>query len=154
MRRLSAVPAVALVVLGAVACGTNAPPGSTPAPASALCSASYEPRELVVSGPLYPPLPAAAEGTRGEDRSTDAAAIKKVAAAACALPEPPSDPICTADMGPSYRLRFVDTQGRTTTLTAGDFGCRFVEGLGTPRVDAKPLWAALAAAGLPAPRAR
>ena len=150
MRRLSAVPGAILVVLSAVACGNNARPGS----ADALCSASYEPRELVVSGPLYPPLPAAAEGTRGEDRSTDAAAIKKVAAAACALPEPPSDPICTADMGPSYRLRFVDTQGRTTTLTAGDFGCRFVEGLGTPRVDAKPLWAALAAAGLPAPRAR
>ncbi|MEV6449450.1 hypothetical protein [Amycolatopsis sp. NPDC051716] len=150
MRRLSAVPGAILLALTAVACGNNASPGS----ADALCSASYEPRELVDSGPLYPPLPATTEGTRGENRTTDAAAIKKVAAAACALPEPPSDPVCTADMGPSFRLRFVDTQGRTTTLTAGDFGCRFVEGLATPRVGAKPLWAALAAAGLPAPRDR
>ncbi len=150
MRRLTALPGVLLLALSVVACGSNARPGTTPA----LCSASYEPRELVVSGPLYPPLPGPADGTRGETRSTDAAAIKKVAAAACALPEPPPNPICPADMGPSYRLRFVDTGNRTTTLTAAAFGCQFVEGLDTERVDARPLWAALAAAGLPAPRDR
>ncbi|MGW5747177.1 hypothetical protein [Amycolatopsis sp. NPDC003861] len=150
MRRLSALSGVLVVALSGVACGANARPAS----ADPLCSASYEPRELVVSGPLYPPLPGPADGTRGEDRSTDAAAIKKVAAAACDLPEAPSDPVCTADLGPSYRLRFADTQNRTTTLTAAAFGCRFVEGLGTKRVDARPLWDALAAAGLPAPRAR
>ncbi|MDX3189599.1 hypothetical protein PV458_14435 [Streptomyces sp. MN03-5084-2B] len=145
MRRLSAVPAVALVVLGAVACGTNAPPGSTPAPASALCSASYEPRELVVSGPWYSSPPTAPEGSR----TTDAATIRKIAAAACALPEPPSDLLCTAEMGPSQELWFIDAQGRTTALAAAGFSCQFVEGLGTRRYRAKPLWEALAAAGLP-----
>ncbi|ADJ45265.1 hypothetical protein AMES_3440 [Amycolatopsis mediterranei S699] len=150
MRRRSAVPGALLLVLSAVACGNNARPGS----ADALCSASYEPRELVDSGPLYPPLPAAAEGTRGENRSTDAAAIKKVAAAVCGLPEPPPDVVCTAELGPSYRLRFVDTAGRTTTLTAAAYGCQFVRGLGTERVDARPLWAALTAAGLPTPPVR
>ncbi|WP_410573639.1 hypothetical protein [Amycolatopsis sp. cmx-4-61] len=150
MRRWSAVPGVVLVVLGAVACGGDARPGSP----DALCAAAYEPRELVDSGPLYPPLPAAADGRRGESRSTDAAAIKKVAAAACGLPEPPPDPVCTAELGPSYRLRFTDTGNRTTTLTAAAYGCQFVEGLATERVDARPLWAALADAGLPGPGRR
>ncbi|MGW4065176.1 hypothetical protein ACWEGE_43290 [Amycolatopsis sp. NPDC004747] len=152
MRRLSVVPAVVFVVgavvSGAVACGANARPAST----SALCSASYEPRELVVSGPLYPPLPTASETAAAGARTTDVAAIKKVAATACELPEPPSDLACTADMGPSFELRFVDARGRATTLTAAAFGCRFVDGLGTPRVGGTPLWTALAAAGLPAPR--
>jgi hypothetical protein len=151
MRRLSAVPAV-VVVLGAVACGADARPAST----SPLCSASYEPRELVESGPKYsPPLPpASAEPTPSGSRTTDVAAIKKVADAACGLPEPPSDVLCTAEMGPSYELWFLDAQGRTTTLTAAAFSCQFVEGLGTRRYRAKPLWEALAAAGLPAPHGR
>ncbi|MGW3966780.1 hypothetical protein ACWED2_43670 [Amycolatopsis sp. NPDC005003] len=150
MRRLSAVPAVVLVALAAVACGANARSGST----SALCSASYEPRELVMSGPRYSPPPTASETAPAGSRTTDVAAIKKIAATACDLPEPEPDIACTADMGPSFELRFVDVQGRTTTLTAAAFGCQFVGGLGTPRVGATPLWAALAAAGLPAPRGR
>ncbi|WP_410643895.1 hypothetical protein [Amycolatopsis sp. lyj-346] len=150
MRRWSAVPAVALVVLSVVACGSNARPGS----ASALCSASYEPRELVGSGPRYPDLPASPGRVPSESRTTDAAAIRKIAAAACALPEPPSDLACTADLGPSYELRFLDAQGRSTTLTAASHGCQFVEGLGTRRYDARPLWDALAAAGLPAAQRR
>ncbi|WP_410612570.1 hypothetical protein [Amycolatopsis sp. lyj-109] len=150
MRRLSALSGALLVALSAVACGTNARPGST----SALCSASYEPRELVMSGPLYPPLPTAPEGAPAGSRTTDVTAIRKIAATACDLPEPPPDLACTADMGPSFELRFLDVQGRTTTLTAAAYSCQFVEGLGTRRYDAKPLWAALAAAGLPAPRGR
>ncbi|WP_410592936.1 hypothetical protein [Amycolatopsis sp. lyj-23] len=152
MRRLSAVAVAAavLVVLGATACGGTTRVAST----DPLCAAVYEPRELVDSGPLYPPLPAVADGTRGETRSTDAAAIKKVAAAACDLPEPPPDPVCTAELGPSYRLRFTDTANRTTTLTAAAYGCQFVEGLATERAGARPLWEALAAAGLPGPGAR
>jgi hypothetical protein len=148
MRSLSAV--LALAALSAAACGTNARPGST----SALCSASYEPRELVVSGPRYSPVPGASEGAPAGSRTTDVAAIGKIAAAACALPEPPPDLACTAEMGPGFELRFLDARGRTTTLTAAAFGCEFVEGLGTRRYGAKPLWAALAAAGLPAPDRR
>ncbi|WP_235191164.1 hypothetical protein [Amycolatopsis rifamycinica] len=152
------MPGVVLVVLSAVACGADARPAS----ASPLCSGSYEPRELVESGPLYPPLPTATGTTAGTtaadvpagSRTTDVAAIRKIADVACGLPEPPSDVACTADMGPSFELVFVDAQGRTTTLTAHDYGCRFVEGLGTPRFDGTPLWDALAAAGLPAPRRR
>lgn len=147
MRRPFAVPTVVLVALSAVACGGSARPGS----ASPLCSASYEPRELVESGPLYPPLPAPGN-SRGETRTTDVAAIKKVVAAACDLPEPPSDVACTAELGPAFALRFVDTRGQTTDLTAAAYGCQFVEGLDTRRYDARPLWDALAAAGLPAPR--
>ncbi|GHG37126.1 MULTISPECIES: hypothetical protein [Amycolatopsis] len=150
MRRLSAVPAVALVVFGAVACGSTTRPAST----SPLCSASYEPRELVMSGPMYPPLPTASEAVPAGGRTTDVAAIKKIAATACDLPEPPPDIACTADMGPSFELRFADAQGRTTSLTAAAYGCQFVEGLGTSRIGATPLWAALSAAGLPAPRGR
>jgi hypothetical protein len=82
------------------------------------------------------------------------AAIRKIAATACDLPDPPADLACTADLGPSFELRFLDAQGRTTTLTAAAYSCQFVEGLETRRYGAKPLWAALAAAGLPAPRAR
>ncbi|WP_086845996.1 hypothetical protein [Amycolatopsis kentuckyensis] len=150
MRRLSALSGVLLVALSGVACGANARPGST----SALCSASYEPRELVVSGPLYQPLPTPSRHTPAGSRTTDAAAIRKIAATACDLPEPPADLACTADLGPSFELRFLDTQGRTTTLTAAAYSCQFVDGLETRRYGAKPLWAALAAAGLPAPRDR
>lgn len=150
MRRLSALPGVLLAVLGAVACGNNAQAGATPE----LCSASWEPRELVDSGPQYALLPSATQPAPAGGRTTDAAAIRAVAAAACALPEPPSELACTADMGPTFELRFVDTRGRTTTVTAAAFGCQFVEGLGTRRYGAKPLWAALADAGLPAPARR
>ncbi|MEU5266868.1 hypothetical protein [Amycolatopsis sp. NPDC021455] len=144
MRKLSAV---LVLVLGATACGHTAPgSGST----EALCSPSYAPRELVDRGPLYTPP----GRTSGETRTTDVAAIKKIAAAACALPTPPDDIACTLELGPSFELRFLDTQGRTTTLTAESYGCQFVEGLGSRRFNAKPLWEALTAAGLPAPRPR
>jgi hypothetical protein len=152
MRRLSCV---FLLVLVAAACGHDeqASTGS-----EALCSPSYEPRELVDDGPQYPALPSglptAPERTPTGTRTTDAGAIRKIAAAACGLPTPPSDVACTLELGPTYELRFLDAQGRTTTLTAESYGCQFVEGLGSRRFDAKPLWEALIAAGLPAPRPR
>ncbi|MEU0535090.1 hypothetical protein [Amycolatopsis tolypomycina] len=149
MRRLSAV--VLLVALGTVACGRNQ---QVPRTAEALCSPSYEPRELVVRGPLYPALPSLTGRAPAEDRTTDVAAIRNVAAAACGLPEPPSNVACTADLGPGFELRFLDARGRTTTVTAAGYGCQFVEGLGPRRFDARPLWAALTAAGLPAPHPR
>ncbi|HET6705574.1 hypothetical protein [Amycolatopsis sp.] len=149
MRELSAV--VLLVVLGTVACGRNQ---QVPRTAEALCSPSYEPQELVVRGPLYVALPSASERTPPEARTADAAAIRNVAAAACGLPEPPSNVACTAEMGPGFELEFRDARGRTTTVTAAGYGCQFVEGLGPRRFDARPLWAALAAAGLPAPPSR
>ncbi|WIY00813.1 hypothetical protein QRX60_43295 [Amycolatopsis mongoliensis] len=155
MRRLPAVSGILLLLVAATACG-RAEPGS--GDASALCSPGYEPRELV-DRPLQPALPSIpgripTGDQPAETRTTDAAAIKKIAAAACSLPTPPPDIACTLELGPSYELRFLDTQGRTTTLTAASFGCQFVEGLGSRRYDAKPLWEALAAAGLPAPRPR
>jgi len=149
VRRLSVV--VLLVVSAVVACGRNQ---QAPASAEALCSSSYAPHELVVRGPFYSELPAVSERPAAESRTTDAAAIGKVAAAACGLPEPPSNLACTAEMGPGYELRFLDAQGRTTTVTAAGYGCQFVDGAGPRRFDARPLWEALAAAGLPAPRPR
>jgi hypothetical protein len=155
MRRLPALSGVLLLVVTVAACG-RAEPGAGSGPA--LCSPTYEPRELVGRGPVQPSLPSISgrpDGhPPGETRTTDAATIKKIAAAACSLPTPPPDLACTLELGPSYELRFVDTQGRTTTLTAASFGCQFVEGLGSRRYDAKPLWEALAAAGLPAPPLR
>ncbi|SFW78042.1 hypothetical protein [Amycolatopsis australiensis] len=147
------IPAVAcvLLLLGAVGCGRDR---QVPESGEALCSPSYEPRELVVLGPCYSPPPIASGRAPGEARSTDPGAIRKVAAAACSLPAPPPDVACTAEMGPAYQLRFVDTRGRATTLDAAGFGCRFVDGLGVRRFDARPLWAALTAAGLPAPGRR
>jgi hypothetical protein len=155
MNRLSAISGVLLLVLIAAACGRNE---QVPGSGQALCAPSYEPRELVDRGPLYAPLtfgsPTASGRTPEETRTTDTAAIKKIAAAACSLPTPPEDIACTAEMGPAFELRFLDAQGRTTTLTAAGFGCQFVEGLGPRRYQAKPLWEALAAAGLPASRPR
>jgi hypothetical protein len=155
MRRLPAVSGVLLLLAAAAACG-RAEPGSGAAPA--LCSPGYEPRELV-DRPLQPAIPSIsgrnpAGHQPAETRTTDAVAITKIAAAACSLPTPPSDIACTLELGPGYELRFLDTQGRTTTLTAAGFGCQFVEGLGPRRHDAKPLWDALAEAGLPAPQPR
>ncbi|MFJ7217910.1 hypothetical protein [Amycolatopsis sp. NPDC098790] len=132
MRRLAAA---ILLVLGATACGRGEQPSGA---GDALCSPSYAPKELVDNG----------------NRTTDADAIKKVAAAACSLPAPPRDVACTLELGPTYELRFVDAGGRTTTLTAESYGCQFVEGLGSRRFDARPLWDALIAAGLPAPDRR
>lgn len=149
MRKLPAVSGVLLLFLGATACGRDEPGAG-----DALCSPAYVPAELVVDGPQYPALPSGVPRTPNETRTTDAAAIGKIAAAACGLPTPPSDVACTLELGPSYELRFRDTQGRTTTLTAESYGCQFVEGLGSRRFDAKPLWEALTAAGLPAPHAR
>ncbi|WP_372661304.1 hypothetical protein [Amycolatopsis kentuckyensis] len=153
MRKLPAIPGVLLLLLGATACGRDEPGAG-----DALCSPSYAPGELVVDGPQYPALPSGLPSAPGrtpaETRTTDAAAIGKVAAAACGLPTPPSDVACTLELGPSYELRFRDAQGRTTTLTAEGYGCQFVEGLGSRRFDAKPLWEALLAAGLPAPPPR
>lgn len=149
MRRLSAV--VLLVALSTVACGRNQ---LVPQTAEALCSPSYEPRELVVRGPLHPALPSFTGRAPAEDRTTDVAAIRDVITAACGLPEPPSNVVCTADLGPGFELRFLDAQGRTATVTAAGYGCQFVDGLGPRRFDARPLWAALAAAGLPAPPPR
>ncbi|MFI5589432.1 hypothetical protein ACIA5G_30570 [Amycolatopsis sp. NPDC051758] len=153
MRRLPALSGVLLLVATVAACG-RAEPGAGPA----LCSPTYEPRELVSRGPVQPSLPSISGRPEmhppGETRTTDAATIKKIAAAACSLPTPPQDLACTLELGPSYELRFLDTQGRTTTVTAAGFGCQFVEGLGSRRYDAKPLWEALAAAGLPAPPPR
>jgi hypothetical protein len=155
MRRLPAVSGVLLLVVTIAACG-RAEPGA--GSGSAPCSPTYEPRELVGRGPLQVSLPSISgrldAHPPGETRTTDAATIKKIAAAACSLPTPPQDLACTLELGPSYELRFVDTQGRTTTVTAASFGCQFVEGLGSRRYDAKPLWDALAAAGLPAPPPR
>lgn len=144
-----------LLLLLATACG-RAAPGSGDVPA--LCSPGYEPRELV-DQPLQPALPSISGRTPArqqpaEARTTDTAAIKKIAAAACSLPTPGADMACTLELGPGYELRFVDTRGGTTTVTAAGFGCQFVEGLGARRYDAKPLWDALAAAGLPAPPPR
>ncbi len=153
MRSLLAVSGVLLLFLGATACGRDEQGAG-----DALCSPAYAPGELVVHGPQYPALPSGLPSAPGrtpnETRTTDAAAIKKIAAAACALPTPPSDVACTLELGPSYELRFLDARGRTTTLTAEGYGCRFVEGLGSRRFDAKPLWEALIAAGLPAPQPR
>ncbi|MFG1644896.1 hypothetical protein ACGFMK_31820 [Amycolatopsis sp. NPDC049252] len=146
---------VLLLLVTVAACG-RAEPGSGDEPA--LCSPGYQPRELV-DQPLTLAPPSISGRTPdvrqpAETRTTDAAAIKKIAAAACSLPTPPPDIACTLELGPSYELRFLDTQGRTTTLTAASFGCQFVEGLGSHRYNAKPLWDALAAAGLPAPPPR
>jgi hypothetical protein len=156
MRTLPVLSGFLLLVVAVTACGLAGPEsGNGPA----LCSPTYEPRELVGRGPLQPTFPTVS-GHRpdghepGETRITDAAAIKKIAAAACSLPTPPEELACTLELGPSYELRFLDTQGRTTTLTAAGFGCQFVEGLGPRRYDAKPLWEALAVAGLPAPPPR
>lgn len=159
MRKPSALCGVLLLVLTAVACGQTGPaPGGA---AQGLCSPSYQPRELVVRGPLYPPLPSPASGRTPEPlrppqetSTTDVNAIKKIAAAACSLPAPPADLPCTLELGPSFELRFADTQGRTTTLTAEHYGCQFVRGLDSRRYNAKPLWEALAAAGLPSPSPR
>jgi hypothetical protein len=145
---LTAVSGVLLLLLVATAACGRAAPGSGDEPA--LCSPGYEPRELV-DRPLPLTLPGISGRIPAETRTTDAAAIKKIAAAACSLPTPPPDIACTLELGPSYELRFLDTQGRTTTLTAAGFSCQFVEGLGPRRYDARPLWDALAAAGLPAP---
>ncbi|MEA5360312.1 hypothetical protein VA596_12265 [Amycolatopsis sp., V23-08] len=155
MRRLPAVSGVLLLLVIAAACGRNEPEAANE---PALCSSGYQPRELadrplqlaLPSLPGHPPV----EHQPAEARTTDAAAIKKIAAAACSLPTPPSDIACTLELGPSYELRFVDTQGRTTTVTAASFGCQFVEGLGSQRYKAKPLWEALASAGLPAAQPR
>lgn len=155
MRRLFAVSGVLVVVLGAASCGRNE---QVPAGGEALCSPSYEPRELVERGPLYTGLPSGLPSQAGrasnETTTTDVVSIKKIAAAACSLPTPPKDVACTLEMGPSYELRFLDAQNRTTTLTAETYGCQFVEGLSSRRYDAKPLWEALTAAGLPAPHPR
>lgn len=153
MRSLLAVSGVLLLLLGVTACGRDEQSAG-----DALCSPAYAPGELDVDGPQYPALPSglpsAADRTPNETRTTDAAAIKKIAAAACALPSPPRDVACTLELGPSYELRFLDAQGRTTTLTVEGYGCQFVEGLGSRRFDAKPLWEAMSAAGLPAPHPR
>ncbi len=154
MRRPIAVSGVLFLVFAAAACGHNE---QAAAGDDALCSPAYQPRELVEHGPSYVglsavPGPAPATDPANETRTTDAAAIRKIAAAVCALPVPPRDVACTLELGPRYELRFVDTQGRTTNLSAESYGCQFVEGLATRRYDAKPLWDALAAAGLPAPR--
>jgi hypothetical protein len=151
------LPVVLVLVLVVAACGHNEPvPGGTGSPSGgteALCSPSYAPRELVDRGPLYS-LRSAPPGEPEGTRTTDAAAIKKIAAAACSLPTPPKDVACTLEMGPRYELRFVDAQGRATTLTAESYGCQFVEGPGFHRFEAKPLWEALTAAGLPAANPR
>ena len=156
MRTLPVLSGFLLLVVAVTACGlTESGSGNEPA----LCSPTYEPRELVGRGPLQPTFPFPSghrpdEHQPGETRTTDAAVIKKIAAAACSLPTPPRELACTLELGPSYELRFLDAQGRTTTVTAAGFGCQFVEGLGPRRYDAKPLWEALAAAGLPAPSPR
>lgn len=151
MRRTIAVSGVLFLVLAAGACGRDEQQAD--AGQDALCSPAYQPRELVEHGPLYGG-PASGPNTdpANETRTTDAAAIRTVAAAVCSLPVPPPDVACTLELGPRYELRFADTRGRTTNLSAESYGCQFVEGLAARRYDAKPLWAALAAAGLPAPR--
>ncbi|MDQ7803029.1 hypothetical protein Q5425_04765 [Amycolatopsis sp. A133] len=154
MRKQAAVSGVLFLVLSAAACGRGEQGAGGGEP---LCSPSYEPRELVDRGPLFPALPSLPGRTPAppdEHRTTDPAAIRKIAAAACSLPTPPGDVACTLDLGPGFELRFVDVQGRTTTLTAAGYGCQFVEGLGARRYRAKPLWDALTAAGLPAPHPR
>ncbi|MCR6485012.1 hypothetical protein M8542_19475 [Amycolatopsis sp. OK19-0408] len=145
MRGLVTLTGAVLLLLAG--CGSQA----QPAGADPLCSASYAPRELVDTAQTAV-LPTTPERKPAEARTTDAAAIRKVVDAACGLPTPPQDIACTLELGPSFQLRFVDTRGRTTTLTAEGYGCQFVEGLGSRRYDAEPLWDALTAAGLPAPR--
>lgn len=138
--------AALLVVLAGsvVACGE-----STPGDGSALCASSYEPATLVERGPLASPG-LGGNGAASKDTSTtDTAAIRKVVAAACALPPLPKDIACTLELGPSFELRFTDARGSTSVLTVATFGCQVVDGLAAQRYQPKPLWDAVAAARLP-----
>jgi hypothetical protein len=124
-----------------VACGQG-----TSAEKSPLCSPDYRAGELTViredpeGSTEEPPL----AGT-----STDGSAILRVAQAACSLPSPPSDLQCTADLGPTFVLRFTDSAGKSSELRAEAFSCRQVTGLDVRRQAQAALWEALSAAGLP-----
>jgi hypothetical protein len=117
--------------------------------AGVVCAPSFEPTGLTVRV-LNPEVsfdpPSTAPSVTVESR--DLAAVKDIAAAACALPEPPDDIMCAADFGPSYELRFA-TRDETATVRAESFGCGYVTGLGPRRYHPRPLWDALAQADLP-----
>ncbi|MGH3861966.1 hypothetical protein [Actinokineospora sp.] len=128
-------------VLFVVACGEG-----TSAEKSPLCSPDYQAGELTVTrenpvGSTQEPPP-----TR---TTTDAETIRKVARAVCDLPSPPSDQQCTADLGPIFVLRFLDTSGKPIVVRAEAFSCRHVSGLDVQRQAQPALWRALTAAGLP-----
>jgi hypothetical protein len=117
-----------------------------------VCASSFQPARLTVRVLNLPLVVPGAQSTTPLPPATgstaDSTAIKEIAAAACALPEPPDGILCTADMGPTYELRFT-TRDANATVRADSFGCGFVTGLGPQRYDPRPLWHALAKAGLP-----
>ncbi|MBC6449801.1 hypothetical protein [Actinokineospora xionganensis] len=123
-----------------VACGQG-----TSAEKSPLCSPDYQPGELTVTRDDP-------EGFTQEEptkTTTDASAIEQVTRALCELPEPPTDAQCTADLGPTFVLRFTDNTGKPTEIRAEAFSCRYVNGLDIRRQAKPSLWQALTAAGLP-----
>lgn len=140
-----ALPAVALLLLA----GCGGDPATRPGE-SVVCGPSFQPTRLTVRVFNLPlELPAATSTVPPATAGTsDPAVIKDIAAAACALPEPPAGILCPADMGPTYELRFT-TRDANATVRADSFGCGFVTGLGPQRYDPRPLWHALAKAGLP-----
>lgn len=124
-----------------VACGQG-----TSAEKSPLCSPDYQAGELTVTredpaGSTQEPPPT--------KKTTDASAIRQVTRAVCELPEAPSDGQCTADLGPTFVLRFTDNGGKSSELRAEAFSCRYVSGLDVRRQAQPSLWQALSAAGLP-----
>jgi len=134
-----------LLFAGALAgCGSD-----TSTDAGIACAPSFEPTRLTVRvitpEALPDPVTTTPPVTGGTD---DAEVIKDIAAVACALPEPPDGISCTTDFGPTYELRFT-TRDATATVRAESFGCGYVTGLGPRRHDPRPLWQALAKAGLP-----
>lgn len=126
-----------------VSCGQG-----TSAEKSPLCAPEYQAGSLTVT--RQDPAGFTQEPPPGRT-STDTAAILRVAQAACSLPSPPSDLQCTADLGPTFVLRFTDTGGKSAEVRAEAFSCGFVHGLDVQRHAPAPLWQALSAAGLPSP---
>lgn len=137
---LKLIGSLAAVVFVA-ACGQG-----TSAEKSPLCSPDYQAAELTVTredpaGSTQEPPPT--------QTSTDAETIRKIARAVCELPAAPSEGQCTADLGPTFVLRFTDSAGKSSEVRAEAFSCRYVNGLDVRRQAQPSLWQALSAAGLP-----
>lgn len=132
-------------------CGEGPSTGPESAGDRVVCSSTFQPSQLVVrvTSPVSIGTNTTTPPPMDEASTSDPAVIKNVAAVACALPQPPADIICTADLGPSFELHFTARNEATAIVRVQTFGCEYVSGLGPQRYRPDPLWRALAEADLP-----
>jgi hypothetical protein len=104
-----------------------------------LCAASHSVDQVVVSpasGHLHEILPRAIT-------ISDAARVRALAAALCALPPTPAGLHCSADVGGAFRLVFAAGRHGYPPVRIQDSGCRNVIGVGLARWSRSPQFARL-----------